>query len=324
MPALLTRMSSGPTAASASVDELLERSVVREIPSQRMTAAPEVGNRLDVDSRDDAAPSATKPLDDRPPDAVRAAGDERRRRSSSSVIPRSLSRLVSMLSGPCDRIAPTRCDSASVDGACCRATARESTMKITDVEPIVLRLAAGRHDAGGRDAGRVPRPRPYRRGHRRASARPTRRPYLARTIVEMPSSHSIARGLREVLVGEDPLQIDRLWQLMFHASDHYGRGGAALHVDQRDRHRALGHRGQGRRAARSPICSAARRIADDPRLRERGDAGDSRRGAADRRARRRRRVRRAQARLGAARPRPRVRRGARRMRRARRSARTAL
>ena len=28
----------------------------------------------------------------------------------------------------------------------------------------------------------------------------------------MPSSHSIARGLREVLVGEDPLQIDRLWQ----------------------------------------------------------------------------------------------------------------
>jgi len=46
----------------------------------------------------------------------------------------------------------------------------------------------------------------------------------------MPSSHSIARGLREVLVGEDPLQIDRLWQLMFRASDHYGRGGVALHT----------------------------------------------------------------------------------------------
>ena len=55
-------------------------------------------------------------------------------------------------------------------------------------------------------------------------------PYVARTIVEMPSSHSIARGLREVLVGEDPLQADRLWQLMFEASDHYGRGGAALHT----------------------------------------------------------------------------------------------
>ena len=46
----------------------------------------------------------------------------------------------------------------------------------------------------------------------------------------MPSSHSIARGLREVLVGEDPLQVDRLWQRMFHASDHYGRRGAALHA----------------------------------------------------------------------------------------------
>ena len=55
-------------------------------------------------------------------------------------------------------------------------------------------------------------------------------PYLARTIVEMPSSHAVARGLREVLVGQDPLQIGRLWQRMFHASDHYGRAGAALHA----------------------------------------------------------------------------------------------
>jgi len=55
-------------------------------------------------------------------------------------------------------------------------------------------------------------------------------PYVARTIVEMPASHSIARGIRELIVGEDAGQIDRLWQLMFHATDHYGRGGAALHV----------------------------------------------------------------------------------------------
>jgi L-alanine-DL-glutamate epimerase-like enolase superfamily enzyme len=46
----------------------------------------------------------------------------------------------------------------------------------------------------------------------------------------MPASHSIARGIRELIVGQDPQQIDRLWQLMFHGSDHYGRGGAALHV----------------------------------------------------------------------------------------------
>ena len=98
-------------------------------------------------------------------------------------------------------------------------------MRITDVEPIVLRLdridttrADGTQDAFlvriHTDEGIV--------GVGEADTSP----YLARTIVEMPSSHSIARGLKEVLVGEDPLQADRLWQLMFNASDHYGRGGA--------------------------------------------------------------------------------------------------
>ena len=36
--------------------------------------------------------------------------------------------------------------------------------------------------------------------------------------------------MRELLVGENPLQIDRLWQLMSAATYHYGRGGVALHV----------------------------------------------------------------------------------------------
>ena len=102
-------------------------------------------------------------------------------------------------------------------------------MKITDVEPIVLRLdkvdatrADGTQDAFlvkvHTDEGIV--------GIGEADTSP----YVARTIVEMPASHSIARGIRELILGEDALQIDRLWQLMFHATDHYGRGGAALHV----------------------------------------------------------------------------------------------
>jgi len=102
-------------------------------------------------------------------------------------------------------------------------------VRITDVEPIVLRLdridttrADGTQDAFlvrvHTDEGVV--------GLGEADTSP----YVARTMVEMPSSHSIARGLRELLVGEDPLQIDRLWQLMFLGSDHYGRAGAALHT----------------------------------------------------------------------------------------------
>ena len=65
------------------------------------------------------------------------------------------------------------------------------------------------------------------------------------------------------------------------------RRGAAR--DQRDRHRALGHRRQGRGPAR---LRAARRPPHRgrSRVRERGDAGDGRRGAPDRGARRRRRA----------------------------------
>ena len=55
-------------------------------------------------------------------------------------------------------------------------------------------------------------------------------PYLARTMIEMPSSHAVARGLAEVLVGEDASDIERIWRLLYRASYHYGRAGVALHV----------------------------------------------------------------------------------------------
>jgi L-alanine-DL-glutamate epimerase-like enolase superfamily enzyme len=55
-------------------------------------------------------------------------------------------------------------------------------------------------------------------------------PYVARTMVTMPSSHSIARGLRDVLVGQNPLDIGPRWRAMFMASYHYGRDAAGLHT----------------------------------------------------------------------------------------------
>jgi L-rhamnonate dehydratase len=45
-------------------------------------------------------------------------------------------------------------------------------------------------------------------------------------MVTMPSSHAIARGLRELLIGEDPLRVRPLWRKMFMGSYHYGRDGA--------------------------------------------------------------------------------------------------
>jgi L-alanine-DL-glutamate epimerase-like enolase superfamily enzyme len=102
-------------------------------------------------------------------------------------------------------------------------------VRITRVEPIVLRAGAvdtGRAD-GTQDAFLV---RVHTDEGLVGIGEADTSPYVARTMIEMPSSHSIARGLGELLVGENPLEIDRLWQLLFHGSDHYGRGGAALHT----------------------------------------------------------------------------------------------
>jgi L-rhamnonate dehydratase len=55
-------------------------------------------------------------------------------------------------------------------------------------------------------------------------------PYVAREIVHTPSSHSLSRGLAEMLVGEDPLRIRPNWDTMYAGSYHYGRDGAALHA----------------------------------------------------------------------------------------------
>jgi L-rhamnonate dehydratase len=102
-------------------------------------------------------------------------------------------------------------------------------MKITKVEPIVLRLPAvdtSRAD-GTQDAFLV---RVHTDEGVVGVGEADSSPYLVRTAIEMPSSHAVARGVGELLVGQDPLQIDRLWQLLFGATSYYGRSGLALHV----------------------------------------------------------------------------------------------
>jgi L-alanine-DL-glutamate epimerase-like enolase superfamily enzyme len=102
-------------------------------------------------------------------------------------------------------------------------------MRITRVEPIVLRLPAvdtSRAD-GTQDAFLV---RIHTDEGVTGVGEADTSPYLARTVVEMPSSHAVARGLGELMVGEDPRAIDRLWRLMYRGSSYYGRGGVALHA----------------------------------------------------------------------------------------------
>ncbi len=57
-------------------------------------------------------------------------------------------------------------------------------------------------------------------------------PHVARAIVDAPSEGAVPgfQGLRSVLLGEDPLEVERLWHKMYMASVYYGRRGAALQV----------------------------------------------------------------------------------------------
>ena len=55
-------------------------------------------------------------------------------------------------------------------------------------------------------------------------------PLVAKAIVDAPASHSIAAGLRYLLVGEDPLDIDRLWQKMYKGTRYFGMSGPAIHT----------------------------------------------------------------------------------------------
>jgi L-rhamnonate dehydratase len=102
-------------------------------------------------------------------------------------------------------------------------------MKITEVEAIVLRqpalnegIADGSQDdlvvRVFTDAGIV------------GIGEVDSAPEVAKAVIEAPASHALASGLRHVLIGEDPLDVEGLWQKMYRAAIYYGRRGVAIHA----------------------------------------------------------------------------------------------
>src|SRR5436190_11926619 len=103
-------------------------------------------------------------------------------------------------------------------------------MRITDVEPLLLRqrdaidpsIADGSQDAlvvrVHTDDGRV--------GLGEVDSMPS----VAKAVIEAPPSHKIATGLRSLLVGEDPQEVERLWQKMYQGTIYFGRRGVAIHA----------------------------------------------------------------------------------------------
>jgi L-alanine-DL-glutamate epimerase-like enolase superfamily enzyme len=55
-------------------------------------------------------------------------------------------------------------------------------------------------------------------------------PWVAKAHIEAPGSHTIARGLKEMLVGEDPLEVERLWEKLYIGSAMTGRRGAGINA----------------------------------------------------------------------------------------------
>jgi L-alanine-DL-glutamate epimerase-like enolase superfamily enzyme len=53
-------------------------------------------------------------------------------------------------------------------------------------------------------------------------------PEVVKAIVDAPFSHNIACGLREILIGENPLETERLWQKMLRRTMYFGRKGVGI------------------------------------------------------------------------------------------------
>lgn len=55
-------------------------------------------------------------------------------------------------------------------------------------------------------------------------------PSVIRAIVNAPRSHTHAMGLKSILVGKDPSDVEALWEEMYDATSYYGRRGAVIHA----------------------------------------------------------------------------------------------
>ncbi len=55
-------------------------------------------------------------------------------------------------------------------------------------------------------------------------------PAVGKAIVEAPMSHSLATGFRHLLIGEDPLERERLWRKLYDGTYYFGRRGAVIHA----------------------------------------------------------------------------------------------
>jgi len=55
-------------------------------------------------------------------------------------------------------------------------------------------------------------------------------PVVVDAIINAPYSHKLVDGLKNIIVGENPLEIESLWDKMYQNTIYYGRNGAVVHA----------------------------------------------------------------------------------------------
>jgi len=55
-------------------------------------------------------------------------------------------------------------------------------------------------------------------------------PWIAKACIEAPGTHTMALGLTEMLIGQNPLEVEQLWERLYVGSAMSGRRGAVIHA----------------------------------------------------------------------------------------------
>lgn len=102
-------------------------------------------------------------------------------------------------------------------------------MKITDIEVIELRVPGwtGTTFDGSYDNCLV---LVHTDGGVTGLAEVDSVPAVIRAIIDAPRSHSHAWGLKEAVIGQDPLAVAAVWDRMYDLTSYYGRRGVVIHA----------------------------------------------------------------------------------------------
>jgi L-rhamnonate dehydratase len=101
-------------------------------------------------------------------------------------------------------------------------------MKITNVEGIILRLPVRQAIADGTQDDLLIRIETDEgiTGYGEVDTSPE----VGKAVIDAEMSHGTCYGLREVLLGQDPFDVEQIWETMYRKTNYYGRLGVAMHA----------------------------------------------------------------------------------------------